>query len=267
MRYTLFCVFSLVLICSCNRFGNVKSQSEKDSVMAVMELQDTPVISEAMLRSIPVDKSLKIKYIPRKIYFNKDTLYQQNRWLQEGKELLELGVYEGAAIALRCASGYKSGEASYLLGRMYRFGQGVRLNRITSDSLLYCSARYGYAPGIIWQNSEEGVFMPGDEGIVRGEYPGGDSVLWNYMGQQSSLLLNGGAIERHGRVVLILEKDGSIRYVKMTKNPDDLRGTIENEVFIDIIDEIFKNMPKWKPAIWQGQPVRCLLALPVPVWL
>ncbi|WP_455498643.1 hypothetical protein, partial [Coprobacter sp.] len=64
MRYMLFCVFSLVLICSCNRFGNVKSQSEKDSVMAVMELQDTPVISEAMLRSIPVDKSLKIKYIP-----------------------------------------------------------------------------------------------------------------------------------------------------------------------------------------------------------
>ena len=260
MRRTLFCIFSFVLICSCNRFGNIKSQSEKDNVMAVEALQDTPVISEAMLRSIPVDKSLKIKYIPRKIYFNKDTLLQQNRWLQEGKELLELGVYDGAAIALRCASGYKSGEACYLLGRMYRFGQGVRLNRITSDSLLYCSARYGYAPGIIWQNSEEGVFVPGDEGLTEAEFPGGDKGLIDYLQEEKRKAFadSRGMINFQGRVYVsaIIEKDGTVKYVKVLKNMtfQDIESDIE---------DMFKNMPEWKPATFKGQPVRCFFEYPV----
>ena len=108
--------------------------------------------------------------------------------------------------------------------------------------------------------------MPGDEGLTEAEFPGGEEALKKYIYAKTEETFDdgSGSLGFQGRVIVrfIIEKDGSIKYAKVIQN------TTPTYMFLErVIPIFFKNMPKWKPATWQGQPVRSFKICPFAIKL
>ncbi len=56
-------------------------------------------------------------------------------------------------------------------------------------------------------------------------------------------------------VGFIVEKDGSITNIKIVRGKDP---SLDEEAL-----RVTKLMPKWKPAMQRGKPVRCILTMPI----
>ena len=69
--------------------------------------------------------------------------------LNEGKKLLGKQEFSVAAEYLRKAAQRGSAEASYELGRLYQYGNGVKRDTEAADELLCESARSGYVPAYV----------------------------------------------------------------------------------------------------------------------
>jgi len=90
-------------------------------------------------------------------------------------------------------------------------------------------------------------------GIIKPEYPGGETACKQFV--ESSVRYPDDAlrdlVEFTARLDVIIEKDGSVGYVRDVSWPKSPYG------FADELIRVVKTMPKWKPAIRKGDTVRC----------
>lgn len=90
-------------------------------------------------------------------------------------------------------------------------------------------------------------------GIIKPEYPGGEAACKQFV--ESSVRYPDEAlrdlVEFTARLDVIIEKDGSVGYVRDDSWPKSPYG------FADELIRVVKTMPKWKPAIRKGDTVRC----------
>ena len=90
-------------------------------------------------------------------------------------------------------------------------------------------------------------------GIIKPEYPGGEAACKQFV--ESSVRYPDEAlrdlVEFTARLDVIIEKDGSVGYVRDDSWPKSPDG------FADELIRVVKTMPKWKPAIRKGDTVRC----------
>lgn len=90
-------------------------------------------------------------------------------------------------------------------------------------------------------------------GIIKPEYPGGEEACASFI--QKAIHYPPEALrnleEYRARVEFIVEKDGSIGFVKDDSWPPSDYG------FADELIRVVKTMPQWEPGIENGKPVRC----------
>ncbi len=90
-------------------------------------------------------------------------------------------------------------------------------------------------------------------GIIKPQYPGGEAVCKQFV--ETFVRYPDDALrdmeEFTARVDVIIEKDGSVGYVRDVSWPKSPYG------FSDELIRVVKTMPKWKPAIRKGDTVRC----------
>ena len=89
------------------------------------------------------------------------------------------------------------------------------------------------------------------------EFPGGNSALLNYLGKSIRYPVYAKENGIQGRVIcsFIVETDGSISNIEVTKSLDP---SLDKEAI-----RIISSMPKWKPALYNGTPVRCHFSTPI----
>ncbi len=92
------------------------------------------------------------------------------------------------------------------------------------------------------------------------EFPGGEKELLNFVYKHFTYPTECAEMGIEGRVVVqfIVEKDGSV------SNPRILRGLDCAEANEEAL-RVVSIMPRWKPGMQQGRPVRVLFSLPITV--
>ena len=89
------------------------------------------------------------------------------------------------------------------------------------------------------------------------QFPGGDVELMKFLSENIKYPEAASKAGTQGRVVaqFIVEADGSISNVKVLKNVSD-------EIDAEAV-RVIKAMPKWKPGMQKGQPVRVKYTIPI----
>lgn len=92
---------------------------------------------------------------------------------------------------------------------------------------------------------------------VMPEYPGGTAKLMEYLCANVRYPVQAQKSKIEGRSVIgfVVEEDGSISNVSVTKGSHPL---LDSEAI-----RVVKEMPKWKPGLIKGNPVRVKFNLPV----
>ena len=92
---------------------------------------------------------------------------------------------------------------------------------------------------------------------VMPEFPGGDEALFAYLSQNINYPTEAKDAKLEGRVYVtfVIEKDGQVSNAKILR---DIGGGCGEEAI-----RVVNNMPKWKPGIQDGKPVRTQFNLPV----
>jgi protein TonB len=92
------------------------------------------------------------------------------------------------------------------------------------------------------------------------QFPGGNDILQKWIATNFELPSDLTKSEQ-GKIYLsfVIEKDGSVSNIRIVKGLSDKL----NEVAIKVVEK----MPKWKPAINNGKPVRSRYTLPISVVL
>lgn len=88
-------------------------------------------------------------------------------------------------------------------------------------------------------------------------YPGGDKALLEWLGKNTKYppIAQENGIQGKVYVSFIVEKDGSVTDVKVVRSVDP---NLDKAAI-----EAIKKMPKWKPGMQTGKPVRCRFTQPV----
>lgn len=102
------------------------------------------------------------------------------------------------------------------------------------------------------------------------EFPGGKAALSRYLA--STIRVPNALIRRSydtGPIAarFIIEKDGSVRDVRITTKPLDKRTQKGTESFMASIISSIEAMPRWRPGEVSGQPVAVFYTLPIEVTL
>ncbi|MBR4729859.1 MAG: energy transducer TonB [Prevotella sp.] len=89
------------------------------------------------------------------------------------------------------------------------------------------------------------------------EYPGGQAALLKYLAKNIKypVVAEGNGIQGRVIVTFVVERDGSITDVKVVKSVDP---SLDEEAL-----RVVKAMPKWKPGMINGKPVRVKETVPV----
>lgn len=90
---------------------------------------------------------------------------------------------------------------------------------------------------------------------IKPEFPGGEKALRDFLEKETSFYSYNSGDQGYIRVRVVIENDGAIShpYLIMGKNPYFQKAALE----------IIKRMPKWKPGISKGKPVRSFCVIPV----
>ena len=97
-----------------------------------------------------------------------------------------------------------------------------------------------------------------DQVEVKPEFPGGMSALVKYLQENIKYPSAALAEKAQGKafVRFVVEKDGSITNTEIIKSTGNIY--LDKEAL-----RVASNMPKWKPGMQQGKPVRVFFMLPV----
>ena len=92
---------------------------------------------------------------------------------------------------------------------------------------------------------------------VMPEYPGGDQAMMQFVAENVKYPQDAIDKEISGRVLVsfVVEKDGSIGDVKVVKG---IGGGCDEEAV-----RVVNTMPKWKPGMDKGKPVRVSYMMPI----
>lgn len=111
--------------------------------------------------------------------------------------------------------------------------------------------------GIIVQGSSENVEDVVEVAERAAEFPGGTSALIQYMSQNLKYPADAQKNGVSGRVLVqfIVNNDGSISDIKIVKS---VSPSCDTEAV-----RVIARMPKWKPGIMKGEPVRTRFTMPI----
>ena len=107
------------------------------------------------------------------------------------------------------------------------------------------------------QNKEVATDKVLEKAEVMPEFPGGEQAMMKFVAENVQYPEEAKEKEISGRVLVgfIVEKDGSIADVKVVKG---IGGGCDEEAV-----RVVKAMPKWKPGMDKGKPVRVHYMLPL----
>ena len=97
-----------------------------------------------------------------------------------------------------------------------------------------------------------------DQVEVKPEFPGGMPALVKYLQENIKYPSAALAEKAQGKALVrfVVEKDGSITNTEIIKSTGNIY--LDKEAL-----RVASNMPKWKPGMQQGKPVRVFFMLPV----
>ena len=106
------------------------------------------------------------------------------------------------------------------------------------------------------QNKEVATDKVLEKAEVMPEFPGGEQAMMDFVAKNVQYPQEARDKEISGRVLVgfIVEKDGSIGDVKVVKG---IGGGCDEEAV-----RVVKAMPKWKPGMDKGKPVRVSYVMP-----
>ncbi|MCF8343163.1 MAG: energy transducer TonB [Bacteroidales bacterium] len=89
------------------------------------------------------------------------------------------------------------------------------------------------------------------------EFPGGDEAMYKYIADTISYPEKAKKLGLQGRVFVtfVVERDGSINQARILRG---IGGGCDEEAL-----RVVQDMPKWKPGIQRGKPVRVQYNLPI----
>ena len=89
------------------------------------------------------------------------------------------------------------------------------------------------------------------------EFPGGEKAMLKWLGDHVKYPAVAAENNIQGRVMVsfVVERDGSVSNVKVDRGVDP---SLDKEAI-----RLVESMPKWKPGMQTGKPVRCRFRLPV----
>ena len=89
------------------------------------------------------------------------------------------------------------------------------------------------------------------------EFPGGEKAMLKWLGSNVKYPALAAENNIQGRVMVsfVVERDGSVSNVKVDRGVDP---SLDKEAV-----RLVQSMPKWKPGMYNGKPVRCRFRLPV----
>lgn len=113
------------------------------------------------------------------------------------------------------------------------------------------------AAGYMYEPNKAPIEPPAKNVDAFAEFPGGKEALLNYLSTHIKYPHGAEVYGISGRVVcsFIVEKDGSITDVKVAKS---VHHALDKEAV-----RVISSMPRWAPAMKNGQPVRIRYSLPV----
>jgi TonB family protein len=87
------------------------------------------------------------------------------------------------------------------------------------------------------------------------QFPGGNEAFMKFIAK--NFKYPAGEIEAHGRIIasFIVLEDGNFTDFKIVKSV--------HPVFDKEAIRVLKNMPRWKPGMQLGKPVRCRVMMPI----
>ncbi|MCI5058308.1 MAG: energy transducer TonB [Flavobacteriales bacterium] len=87
------------------------------------------------------------------------------------------------------------------------------------------------------------------------KYPGGETELFKFIAENFSPLQKYGCLDGAIYVRFTVKEDGAHQDFECLKCP--------SEIHCEKAIEILKQMPKWEPAEYMGEPVNCQMVLPI----
>ena len=107
-------------------------------------------------------------------------------------------------------------------------------------------------------NDEEGLFI---EIEPSAEFEGGMQAIMSYIRSNVRYPKNAKNVEGKVFIRFTIEKDGSVSNAKV------VRSDVKNKKYRKALEKealrLIRNMPRWKPALHNGEPVRCDFTIPV----
>jgi protein TonB len=132
------------------------------------------------------------------------------------------------------------------------------MKKIVSLFVMFMMALGAQAQSVDNVNSNAAKESVYDQVEVKPEFPGGMPALVKYL--QENIKYPSAALEEKAQgkafVRFVVEKDGSITNTEIIKSTGNIY--LDKEAL-----RVASNMPKWKPGMQQGKPVRVFFMLPV----
>lgn len=131
------------------------------------------------------------------------------------------------------------------------------MRRIIFLAALWTSASFAFAQEVKISTAETDsshIFIDYEENA---QFPGGEKACFRWIQEHIKYPESCCVNIPQGRVIVsfIVEKDGTIDSISVKKSPDPL---LSKEA-IRVVSE----MPKWKPARWNGKVIRSRFFLPI----
>ncbi|MBC9813636.1 energy transducer TonB [Crocinitomicaceae bacterium CZZ-1] len=167
--------------------------------------------------------------------------YKNNQ--QEGKEY---NYYESGKLKLE--ANYVDGEYHGLFKTYYENGNVKREDKYTNGKL---------KKGKCY--SDEGKKINYYSYYIEAEYPGGMDEMMDYLAQETKYPLKMVEIGSQTRfsISFCVDIDGSTTGIKLKKNQGEI-----HPLFVEEAVRVIQNMPKWKPGLIDGEPVKSYFNLP-----
>ena len=132
------------------------------------------------------------------------------------------------------------------------------MKKIVSLFVMFVMALGAQAQSVDNVNSNAAKESVYDQVEVKPEFPGGMPALVKYLQENIKYPSAALAEKAQGKafVRFVVEKDGSITNTEIIKSTGNIyldKGALR----------VASNMPKWKPGMQQGKPVRVFFMLPV----
>lgn len=254
---------SVLLICLC--FIGF-SQEQKNNNVSTVNLADKVYTSVEQMPVFPGGVSAMAKYVSEHIIYPEEALKQEITGRVVMKFMVDtMGNTTHIEILKDIGSGCGK-EAVRIIANMPRWKPGrqngiaVKVNYTLPVTFRLPSENGKLIDSLMTDTTfVNKIFRVESYSSWDAQFPGGQIELKNYIDSHLEYpeSAKNDSIEGDVAVRFIVDKDGSILYPEITNNKMG-RGCGQAAI------KLIQSMPKWKPGIRNGQPVRMLYFLSIP---